>query len=277
MQALGEAVAAGKGLSQMNIESVFEEYESEQIVNDQEHSEVAHTEDALAQEEGMPRHEESSDEVSTHKDALTITDTDDTNEAPLLADHAPAEEVDEHEIVNGPEDPIMGSASAVDDRVNVPKPHTSDCEEVEETNLQDDDSVPPSTEAAQPNASTHDDGILDLEEEHEDDQDDLEDIPAVDEALEEVGNENHLQVESHTDERSDLEDDFDDNLDGEDSVKEAEDHIETTNTSVSVPELDVPSSKRLRPADEDKIDVPAKKQQLALHHTQSHSGTTTET
>ena len=277
MQALGEAVAAGKGLSQMNIESVFEEYESEQIVNDQEHSEVAHTEDALAQEEGMQRHEESSDEVSTHKDALTITDTDDTNEAHLLADYAPAEEVDEHEIVNGPEDPIMGSASAVDDTVNVPKPHNSDLEEMEETNLQDDDIESPSTEAAQSNPSTHDDGILDLEEEREDDQDDLEDIPAVDEALEEVDNENHVQVESHTDGLSDLEDDFDDNLDGDDSVKEAEDHIETTNTSVSVPELDVPSSKRVRPADEDNIDVPAKKQQLASHHTQSHSGTTTET
>jgi len=280
MQALGEAVAAGKGLSQVDVYSSFEEYESKQVLNDDQSSDVGETEDpsvdyvAVQEDDIAQQQEDPFDEVTTHKDALTTADTDNTNEEHILADDTPAGGVDEHETVNPPEDPDTSNASAVEDAVDVPDPLTNDLEEVEEVNLLDDDGAPPSLEAAQPNSSTHDDGILDLEEEHEDDQDDLEEIPAV---PEEVDNENHVRVDSHADGLSDLEDDFDDNLDGDDTAKDTEDHIETTDDLVPTPDPALQTSKRSRPDDEDNVNTPAKKQQLASHHAQSHSETTTET
>lgn len=273
MQALGEAVAAGKGLSQMNMESVFEEYESEEVVNDEEHLEVANTEDALIdnaapQEDGITQQqEEPSDEVSTHNDALTTADTDDTNQDHILTNDAPAEVVDEHGIINAQEEADTSNTLAAEATVNLPEPHDDDFEEVEEVHLQVDDGVLPLLEGTQPAATIHDDDILDLEEEHENDEDGLEDIPAVDDTLEEVDNEDQGQTQSHIEGLSDHEDDFDDNLDGDDTANEPADQIEIA---------ELPTAKRSRPEDEDNVDVPAKKQQLASHHVQLDSATTPE-
>ena len=288
MQALGEAVAAGKGLSQMNIESVFEEYESEHVVNDEEHSEPANTgnalsENAAAQVLEIPQEQENlSDEVSTHKDALTITDADDTNEDFTAAEHAPAEEDHKHEITDAENFPDTTDEAAAEQTGNVPDPHADDLEEgleeEEQTGEQIDEGIEQSLEVAEPAHSIHEDDILDLEEEREDDEDDLEEIPIVDHLLGEADSETQNQTQSHAEGLSDLEDDFDDNLDGDDTAKELEGHVEATGDSVSVPSADVSThSKRSRPEDEDNADVPAKKQQLESHHSQHLSGSDVET
>jgi len=287
MQALGEAVAAGKGLSQVDFGSALKEYDSEQAVDDEEDLDAVETEDtsavnaAVQEDEIAQQPEDTPGEVSTHEDALIINDADDTIDGLIAADLVPAEELYEHEETNAQADADTRDIQAVEKIVDVPESHEDDLgEEVEEANLQVDDSALPSLEAAKPAPPIHEDDFLDLEEEHEDNKDDLEQIQAVDEVLEEVDHEEQDQIHSHADGLSDLEDDFDDNLDGEDIVKETEDHIEATDAAVSVPApaIDALShSKRSRPEDEDNVSVPAKKQQLASHHSQPGSGSTTET